>query len=144
MIEYKKAILSVPIMIARPGDPSTSAEILRRCDFLKAFLPSNENCMEPLSVWLYPIIPDRTIDDVNEFNGVKGMLASGFYWRTLLKDMLPPESRGIILVVSNECVENAFTYQINGPSATYVSSIRSNFVRYMKSIIILKSHLCYR
>jgi hypothetical protein len=120
MITTKKAVLSVPLMIPRPDDPVAVAEAEGWCGFFKAFIPRNENCMEPVSVWYYPIIANLSINDISEFNGVNGMITSAFYWRNLIRDMLPPESKGIILVFSNSCVKNSFTYQINGPSAIYL------------------------
>jgi hypothetical protein len=79
--------------------------------------------MEPVGIWYHPIIVNRSVNDMKSFNGVKAMLLQDFYWHSLLKDMVPPESEGILLVSSNDCVENSFTYQINGPNAVYVSII---------------------
>lgn len=42
-----------------------------------------------------------------------------FYWRDLIKDLLPAGSNGIDIVFSNPC-NPSFTYQINGPNATFL------------------------
>jgi hypothetical protein len=121
MITYKKAELSPPLMNLRLVDAADVAEAEIWCEFFKAFIPPNENCMEPMSAWFYPIIANRHIEDMKEFNGVKGMISSIFYWRNLIKDMLPPESKGIVLVFTNNCAIDSFTYQIDGPRVAYVS-----------------------
>jgi hypothetical protein len=121
MIQNKKAVVSQPFMIPNPKDKAAVTEAEIWCGYYDQFIPPDENCLEPLSYWYYPIIMDPTINNMKEFNGVKGMISRDFYWRDVLKDMLPPESRGIVVVFSNTCSENAFTYQINGPTAVYVS-----------------------
>jgi hypothetical protein len=42
-----------------------------------------------------------------------------FYWRDLIKEILPTDSDGIIVVFENACGQN-FTYQINGPETVYL------------------------
>jgi hypothetical protein len=121
MIQNKKAVVSQPFMIPNPDDKAAVAEAEIWCQCYDQFIPLHENCLEPLSYWYYPIVIDTSINDMEDFNGVKGMISRDFYWRDFLKDMLPPESRGIVVVFSNTCSENAFTYQINGPTAVYVS-----------------------
>jgi hypothetical protein len=122
MITNKKVVVSKPFMIPPPDDKDAIDEAMAWCGYYRDFLSPNENCMEPLGYWYYPIIVDDSINDMSEFNGVKGMISQEFYWRNLIRDILPPESKGIVLVFSNDCVEDSFTYQINGPSALYVSS----------------------
>jgi hypothetical protein len=123
MIQNKKAVVSQPFMVPDPDDKDAVAEAELWCGYYKNFIPPHVSCMEPLAYWYYPIIINRTVNDIKEFNGVKGMIVRDFYWRDLIKDMLPPESKGIILVFSNTCSETSFTYQINGPTAAYVSSV---------------------
>jgi Adenylate and Guanylate cyclase catalytic domain len=48
-----------------------------------------------------------------------GMVTASIYWRTLLRDALPPQSNGIQVVFKNNCTR-PFTYQVNGPDVTYL------------------------
>jgi hypothetical protein len=121
MIVNKKAVVSAPALIPRLDGAAAVAEAEMWCNFNKLYIPNNENCMEPYAAWLYPIVPSRSVNDIDDFNGVKGTITTAFYWRSLIKDMLPPESKGIVLVFSNECAKDDFTYHIDGPKAKYVS-----------------------
>lgn len=121
MVKNKKAVISEPFQMPRPGDEDAMAEAQLWCDYFQDFIAPGEDCMEPLGVFYYPIIANTSINDIDDFNGVKGMISQEFYWRNQIKNILPPDSKGIIIVFSNECVEDSFTYQIDGPKATYVS-----------------------
>jgi hypothetical protein len=121
MVKSKKSIVSQPQMIPRPDDPDALAEAEIWCEYYEDYLPPNENCMEPVGLWYYPIFVNKSINNLDDFNGVKGMISLEFYWRNLIQDILPPESKGMILVVSNTCAKDDFTYQINGPRTVYVS-----------------------
>jgi len=50
-----------------------------------------------------------------------GMIAASFYWRSVLRDILPEGSKGMVVVFENPCNE-AFTYQIDGPKETYLGT----------------------
>jgi len=54
-------------------------------------------------------------------------LTATFYWRDIIKDVLPPGSNGVILVVSNPC-NPSFTYKLNGPQDDYLGRGVSSFV----------------
>ena len=44
---------------------------------------------------------------------------SSFYWRLCFEDVLLPSEKGLVVVVHNDC-QQAFTYQVDGESATYL------------------------
>jgi hypothetical protein len=121
MVKSKKSVVSQPQMIPRPDDADALAEAELWCEYFKDYIPPHESCMEPIGLWYYPILMNKSISDLEDFNGVKGMISLEFYWRNLIQDMLPPEHNGLILVFSNVCAKDDFTYQINGPRTVYVS-----------------------
>lgn len=47
------------------------------------------------------------------------VIAASFYWRAMIRDILPTGSRGMIIVFKNPCTE-PFTYQIDGPIVKYL------------------------
>jgi Adenylate and Guanylate cyclase catalytic domain len=70
----------------------------------------------------YPIVDDISRVDISGSDtdkSVVGVLAVSIYWRELIRDILPPGSNGIVVVVRNPCTE-PFTYQINGPHIEYL------------------------
>ena len=92
-----------------------------------AYLPPGENAFEPMLDVNYPIINDVTPTAVLENNNTTtsknrptvGIIAMSIYWRELFRNILTEGSNGLIVVVRNPCNE-AFTYQINGRSVTYL------------------------
>jgi len=112
-------------------------------DFVKNFIPPNENPAEPISIFLYPI-RDRsdqlltcregrgdgtggTNNNINEQQqeNEEGEVVGSFnvvlFWRDLLRNTLPPSSRGIVVVTQNACGQT-FTYEINGAETTYLAN----------------------
>lgn len=126
VITKRKAALSEPYMIPRPDNPIAMEESKLWCEYFTNFIARDENCMEPMSTWHYPIIDDLKsikIADTSDYPDaykVVAMIAVEFYWRSLIEEILPPGSKGIILVFENPCVPDAFTYQIDGPKVKYL------------------------
>jgi hypothetical protein len=70
---------------------------------------------EPISDLLYPIV-DRTdriqlINNDTISQNVVAVLSASFYWRDVLKNVLPAGKQGLIIVIDNPCTAS-FTYQI--------------------------------
>jgi hypothetical protein len=53
-----------------------------------------------------------------------------FYWRDLIKDILPQGSNGLVVVFENACASNAFSYQMNGPDVVYLGPIDAHDSKY--------------
>jgi len=113
-------------------------------NFVKNFIPPNENPAEPISILLYPIRnrsnqqlhttncrtgrrdgTDGTDNDFDERGEddeeVVGSFSVILFWRDLLRNTLPPSSRGIVVVTQNDCGQT-FTYEINGAETTYLAN----------------------
>jgi class 3 adenylate cyclase len=95
-------------------------------EYYKQFISPDEEPLEPVSDLYYPIVDE--IDRVfvagsPTYNpgkhNVVGVLAGQFYWRSMLRNILPDRSNGIHVVVSSPCADS-FGYQINGPNVTYL------------------------
>jgi hypothetical protein len=54
---------------------------------------------------------DGTTGNNNIENRVVAMLSAGFYWRDVLKNVLPDGRKGVVVVVENQCTA-PFTYQV--------------------------------
>jgi hypothetical protein len=125
MYRNKKAVLEKPYMIPIPDDPLNAIELELWCDYYRDYIAPNEECKEPMSTLLYPIVNilDRIEISGSDMYGLdgelKGELTIEFYWRAKFRDILPYNSNGIVLVVKNTCGGD-FTYQINGPSVKYL------------------------
>lgn len=126
MMTHRKAVLSEPFMLPRSDSPEATAILEPWCEYFKDYISPGEECMEPMSTWFYPIIDNveqikiSEIELLESSNDVKGMISVEFYWRSWFKDILPDGSKGIVLVTENSCTAEKFTYQIDGPIATYL------------------------
>jgi len=70
----------------------------------------------------YPIFETRENVKVDLENGddqVVGLLAATWFWRDVLKDILPDDSTGIVVVFDNPC-NPSFTYMVNGRIPLYL------------------------
>jgi Adenylate and Guanylate cyclase catalytic domain len=89
----------------------------------------------------YPIVDDISRVDISGSDNtnltdkaVVGALAVSIYWRELIRDILPPGSNGIVVVVRNPCTES-FTYQINGPNIEYLGVGDKHDAKYNAHVI---------
>jgi hypothetical protein len=126
-METKMATILQPFMIPTPGDEAAWEESLAACDYYNNFIPKGSNCMQPLSTIFYPVFETSKqsikLDESDSYpNGVdvKGIIALDVYWYKLFEDILPSGSKGIMLVVENTCLEDAFTYRVDGPVPSYI------------------------
>ncbi len=121
-MDTRRVVLGGVINFADLNDPASVAEAAAGSSWARSFIGEDEDEIEPLSTIFYPIINsinDVTIDpDVVE-QPVVGIFALSFYWRDLIKNILPPNSKGVIVVFENTC-EQVFTYRIDGEKAIYV------------------------
>jgi hypothetical protein len=60
---------------------------------------------------------------------VVGLFSLGVYFREIIRDVLPPGTNGMIIVVDNACTET-FTYQIDGPNVTYLGIYDQHDTKY--------------
>jgi len=132
-MDEHRTTVSDAYMIAYPWETEKLEDSKIEADWVKDYIAPGENPFEPVSDLYYPIIEEATqkmrLFDPDE-NGKPydpkdhtflGMVGLSFYWRDLLKDILPPGSDGIVVVFENPC-NPTFTYQINGPNIEYLGT----------------------
>lgn len=81
------------------------------------YIRPDEDANEPMSDLNYPVV--NSLDSVDTINHdfdpekyeVVGTVATNFYWRELIKKILPLGHVGLIVVFHNPC-NPSFTYQI--------------------------------
>jgi class 3 adenylate cyclase len=112
MYESKEAVIG----ILQENPAGSENAITRFYDFtLQVFYddPSAKYSGEPVSSIYYP-----AFDSFDKDRQVVGMLNAAIFWESLFQDILPPNSNGLICVVSNEC-DGPFTFAIDGDGAHY-------------------------
>lgn len=129
VMETHQVGLTAAFLIAEPDDHALIAENQVTADWYSDFIAPDEEPMEPMSDLLYPIIDDATeyFDlhaDVDAYNpadhNLMGLLSVSFYWRDLIKDILP-EGSNVVIVFDNPC-SPTFTYAIHGPTVEFLGS----------------------
>jgi len=118
--------LTEAYLIAAKNDTAALLANENEANFISYYLTSGEEPMEPVSDILYPILEDANewIVEHGQFykptnHKLGGFLSITFYWRDLIKGILPQGSNGIVVVIDNPC-NPTFTYQINGPMVQYL------------------------
>jgi hypothetical protein len=126
-LQNRKAVLGRNTMFKIEGDLLQDYLFERLCRFHLDYIAPDENCGDPLSNLYYPIL--ENLDRI-EITGnkmyplayeLRGLLAIGFYWRSLIRNILPEGSDGIVLVATNPC-NGTFTYKINGPAVEFLGT----------------------
>ena len=86
-------------------------------EYYAAFIGPDENVNEPMAEIDYPVI-DRLDSIKTARNGtdaseheVAAVLAIVFYWRDIIKNILPKSHDGLVIVFSNPC-NLSFSYTI--------------------------------
>jgi hypothetical protein len=116
----KSAILGEPYILPDPDEPQEVADAEFWASYFAGSVCPGDDAYEPVSDILYPVIDsiDRIqilssntrIESKENETRVVGMLSASFYWRDVMKNLLP-SGRGVVVVVDNPCTAS-FSYQI--------------------------------
>ena len=121
LIQNKRVVISEVSNLLDSKDQQAVDEAAQNINWIEGFISIEDDPAEPMSDILYPIL-DNAPDSVTlgTSNGTAvGVLGATFFWRDLIRDILPSGTDGIICVIGNGC-NQVFTYQIDGPHAIYL------------------------
>jgi hypothetical protein len=124
VLNTKQVSIIPPYLIHVEGNDEVNESNEIEADWLKDYVQPGEETMEPVSDIFYPVLAnaadDVTISD-RANNDVVSILSLTFYWRDMLKNILPTGANGVDVVFENPC-SPSFTYRLNGPNVTYRGS----------------------
>jgi hypothetical protein len=112
--------------IYRDDSAALKAETAAATAWIRDYIQPDEEPVEPISNLFYPIV--ERMDEVKVVGAedydpanraIVGAISSSFYWRAMIRDILPPGSDGIVVVFDCPC-NDPFTYEITGPSVKYL------------------------
>ena len=81
--------------------------------------------LDPVSPMMYPVFESLT----DEERKLAGVFVIQFYWRLYFTNVLPEGVEGMICVLENT-LGQVFTYELNGPDATYLGATDSHDKEY--------------
>jgi hypothetical protein len=129
-IATKRAVLGTSYMNPDLTNPDEVKEAQYWADTFSGLIDPGDHPLEPASDILYPVIGryDRIeLLDGEHYNStsassnettatddddaIVAVLSSSFYWRDVLKNVLPEQANGLVVVIENPC-SASFTYQI--------------------------------
>lgn len=87
------------------------------------FIPPDESPHEPSFQLNFPVIDAVDSVHVNRNDTsekVVAVMTFTYYFRSFLRDILPPTTTGIVVVVENACGNQTFSYLLEGPNTIYL------------------------
>jgi Adenylate and Guanylate cyclase catalytic domain len=121
----KKAILTQALNLAGKNDSSQVHYAAEHTSEWAAKLSTRDaNPAEPLVRFLYPVLKSAlSIQEPSSASFAASeavaVVASSFYFGTLLRGILPAGQNGLIVVIHNDC-GMSFTYVLNGEESTFL------------------------
>jgi hypothetical protein len=123
LVDEQRVVMSDVTNLPDLADPESINQAVANNLYIKDFTGEDEDESEPFSDLYYPIL-DTAADSVTipdnsgaSTSNVVGVFAMTFFWRDLLKDILPVGSDGVVVVVGNDC-NQTFSYKINGANVS--------------------------
>jgi hypothetical protein len=101
LIKNQKVVISLTRNLPLPGETEVSKED-RNVQWVQGFIGEDDIATEPMTALYYPVI-DKAGDVVtaHEDTSAKlvGVIASTFFWRELIKDILPEGTHALALLL---------------------------------------------
>jgi hypothetical protein len=124
---HQTAVSRAYMVASENDDPAIKIENEAWADYFSNYISPNEEPMEPLSDFYYPMVPDmldeRALSLDPDYDPAQhqivGIMSQSVYWRDLIKGILPYGTNGILAVFACPC-SDTFTYEINGPTTRYI------------------------
>lgn len=117
MFQYGKPLLTGAWDYANKSDTSTVGKLAALRLFLQHGGHANRTYEDGPASDLYIAVYDTFEDNAT----VVGVLSAYVYWQVYFEQVLLSEDDGIIAVLENTC-EQAYTYLVSGPEASYVGT----------------------
>lgn len=121
-METMSVVMAAVSNHADPSDPEAVAQAAVTSQWAGAYLAEDEDQNEPFADMYYPVLD--SVNDVvlkpNNDTKALGVVAFSFFWRHILRNILPANSKGVVLLFQNPCGDQSFTYQIDGSEPIFL------------------------
>mmetsp|Transcript_31229 Transcript_31229/g.73559 ORF Transcript_31229/g.73559 Transcript_31229/m.73559 type:complete len:1201 (+) Transcript_31229:149-3751(+) len=118
VVKYQKVVIGPVLNFEDSKEASGSNRVNK---WSARHVSSDVDHTEPFIRVLYPILDTATgaITAYNTDSKVVGIIASSFFWRSYLENILPDGQNGLVVVFENNFTQT-FTYQIDGHEAIWM------------------------
>lgn len=118
MLEKGNIVITTPYLNPDPNDGAEMENAVSTAAWLYERLHPDEEPLEPASDLYFPIFDDLDTFDIDT-SKVSPVATFGvtFYWRDMIRDILPESAKGILVVVDSPC-SASFTYRLDGRETT--------------------------
>eukprot|EP00538_Stauroneis_constricta_P012892 CAMPEP_0119571340 /NCGR_PEP_ID=MMETSP1352-20130426/44071_1 /TAXON_ID=265584 /ORGANISM="Stauroneis constricta, Strain CCMP1120" /LENGTH=1278 /DNA_ID=CAMNT_0007621019 /DNA_START=47 /DNA_END=3883 /DNA_ORIENTATION=- len=120
-IDNKVVTITEPYMLPDPDNEEEVEQAQSYADWYKDRIAPDEIPLEPAAEIYFPMFgkADEIQATTSEKEDAVALFAASFYWRDMIRNLLPSGTRGIIVVTENPCAPS-FTYKVSGPDVTYI------------------------
>ncbi|CAJ1943563.1 unnamed protein product [Cylindrotheca closterium] len=118
MLEKGSIVITAPYLNPDPNDEAAMKSAMSTADWLSERLHPDEEPLEPASDLYFPVFDDLDTFEIDT-SKMSPVATFGvtFYWRDMIRDILPESAKGILVVVDNPC-SASFTYRLDGRETT--------------------------
>jgi hypothetical protein len=129
-IQDHKPVMTPPFLLGDNSDPEVYQANLDEALWLSSYVPhlDLEEVMQPVFEFQFPILADahekiQWMDGkyAKEDHEVVAIFSINMYWSSMISDILPEGSVGVLVVFESACTQT-FTFEVNGPVATYLGT----------------------
>jgi hypothetical protein len=130
VLQEHKPVMPVPYLLADTSNPEQYEQDILDAEWLSTYVPelTLEEAMQPIFEFQFPVVADaykkiQWMDETysKEDHKVVGLLGIGIYWSYMMRDILPQDSNGILVVFESACVQK-FTFEVNGSDVVYLGA----------------------
>jgi hypothetical protein len=120
----RNAVMTQALNIPSLGtSPEVKEAVEATTEWISNLIGPDANPQEPLVRLVYPIVQSQAslqgFVSSEDKGRVVAIVASSFFWSTLLRGILPSGQDGVVVVINNACGQT-FTYELNGGQAVYL------------------------
>jgi hypothetical protein len=118
MLEKGSIVITAPYLNPDPNDEAAMKSAISTANWLYERLHPDEEPFEPASDIYFPVFDDLDTFEIDTSKtSPVATFGVTFYWRDMIRDILPESAKGILVVVDNPC-SASFTYRLDGRETT--------------------------
>jgi hypothetical protein len=130
VIQEHKPVMTVPYLLGDSSNPEQYQADQDEALWVSSYVPhlEIEEVMRPMFDFQFPVLADAH-EKIQWNDGtyskddhtVVAILSISSYWSSMISDILPQRSSGVMVVFESACTQS-FTFEVNGPDVIYLGA----------------------